>query len=521
VCSDCPFGSADNWENSHPGQPRSFECEQVGYIASRRASEAAQVVIATKDAYLNNSDMTDDFDGIICDEDMLPHLYEVIDYGSETFAGWREAINLKNLPATAWERLMAVIELAFDKLATRENTPTIQRLIEPRPYLLESANQLLEDLDELIFQCGNYKKSNEGAFDFERPYEHNSKRRFPFKGGAELLDALTGFVNVVNFSRCPDNSYKLVVHAPRTKLVNILRSKTLIILDATLPPALEFYLPGLKEVKFEVPQNIQVFQITDALYSKQDLFNPATRQRVGRAIAAFADGKQKPLTILPQRFEKGELAIPLPDNSQVEHWGKHKATNQYSSCDSLVLVGHHMRPIDLIRAELITARNFATVSTPRGKGPGRVLKLYNCLMEGVGAGRWMKADPDPDVQAAIEQDYQANNIQAIGRLRASCRSRDMAPAQVLILCNEPVGDLPITKLVTVDEIITNPPKITTFIDNNFMKRSKNGGLVPVYTAAITGLGVLDDNLTQDLTRENQILEVIWGEFDDLDYPLRQ
>jgi|GEM_PF-1400340 len=521
VCKDCPFGSADNWDKAYPGQPRVFECEQIGYIASRQASEAALVVIATKDAYLNNSDMSDKFTGIICDEDLLPHLYEVINYSSETFTGWREAISLKNLAATTWERLMAVIELAFNKLATRKNLPAFEWLIESRPYLREAATQLYEDLDDLVYQCGLYGKNKEGAFDFERPYEHNSKKRFPFKGGVELLDALNPFTtNQAHFARCSDKSYKLVVYAPRAELINTLRSKTLVILDATLPLALKFYLPDLKETRFDVPQNIQIFQITDALYSKQDLFNPKTRERVGRATAAFAKGKKKHLTIVPQRFESGEQALPLPEGGQVEHWGMHKATNQYSDCDSLVLVGHHQRPVDYIKAELQAARNFAAVPVPKSNGPDRVLKLYNCLMEGVGAGRWMKCDQDPDVQTAIEQDYQANIIQALGRLRAACRSFDLPPAQVLILCNEPVGDLAITKLVTVKEIISNPPENETFIDNNFMKPSKNGGLVPAYTAAVTGLGALDETLTQDVTRENQLLEAIWGAFEELDYPLR-
>jgi len=505
VCGECPFGSADNWDKAYPGQPRPFECEVTGYIASRRVSEAAPVVIATKEAFLNNSDMAEGFDGIICDEDLLPHLYEIIYYGSETFTGWRESISLKNLAAPAWERLMAIIELAFNSLATRENRPVIEWLTEARPLLQETATQLYEDLDNLIYECGLYGKNKDGAFDFERPYDHNSKRRFPFKGGAELLDALSGYIGKVYFARCPDKSYTLKVYAPRAALVNTLREKKLFVLDATLPPALKIYFPKLKEVKFEVPQNIQIFQITDAAYTKRNLFNPATRSRVGKGIGAFADGKEKHLTIIPQQFESGPEAMPLPENSLVTHWGLHKATNQYSDCDGLTLVGHFMRPIDHIKAELLTARSFVGKPAPKTNGPDKVLRLYNSIdpLTGKGAGRWMQADPDPEIQAAIDHDYQANIIQAIGRLRAACRPWTLPPVQVAILCNEPVGDLEINQLLTMDEIITNPPKTTTFIDNVFMKKGENGGVVPAYPTVSSGNAMLDAELDQDETRETQ------------------
>lgn len=78
VCKDCFFGSQDNWDRQFPGQPRAFKCEVDGYIASRKKSEKAQVVIATKESFLNNSEQLDDFDGIICDEELLDYLIEKI-----------------------------------------------------------------------------------------------------------------------------------------------------------------------------------------------------------------------------------------------------------------------------------------------------------------------------------------------------------------------------------------------------------------------------------------------------------
>ena len=525
VCKDCPFGSATNWEKTYPGQPRTFQCEQSGYLASRRASEKAAIVIATKEAYLNNSDMSDDFTGIICDEDLLQHLYETLNFTSETFAGWREAITLKNLLFPDWEVLVKVIETAFDSLATSPNINEFDGWIPTRPILEQIAESLGQDFDNLVNACYGYERGRENAFGFERDYIHNNKQRFPFKAGFELLEALLDPTNPPQFVRSGSGSYSLTVFAPKTKLVNILRSKTLVILDATIPPALRFYFPGLKEEKYEVAQNLAVFQITDALYSKRDLFNPKVRERVSKAISSFASGKKKHLTIMPQRFEGGAQPLTTPEGSMSQHWGLHKATNQYSDCDGLTLVGHHLRPIDFIKAELLAARSFARIAPPQLSSEDRELKFYNWVAtNGTAAARWMKVDLDTDVQAAITHDYEANIIQAIGRLRAACRPSHLPPVQVLILCNEPVGDLPITQLVTVDEVITYPPKNDVSIVNTIMEVDKNGGLVPVYSDIQEGRAETNEELDQDETRQTQVIADIWGDFEDLedfDYPLRQ
>jgi hypothetical protein len=120
----------------------------------------------------------------------------------------------------------------------------------------------------------------------------------------------------------------------------------------------------------------------------------------------------------------------------------------------------------------------------------------------------MRADTDSDIQAAIEHDYTANIIQAIGRLRAALRPDHLPPARVLILCNEPVADLKIDLLTTVEELTTNPPDYTNFINNNYMKTDESGQLVPAFIAVQEGRDPWDDTLIQDETRETQLF---WGE----------
>lgn len=512
ICKDCPFGSQTNWEKSGGKGDRPFKCEEEGYLHSRKRSEKAQVVIATKEAYLNGSEQLDDFDGEIVDEGLLSYLIEVIRVDSNVLAGWREKIALKAIDAPNFEKLIQVIETAFDNLAADPDNRKIAKLSYVEPIdapgpLVYAAELKGYNYAEILEDCRCYRHTDkDGTHDFESPYKHNAKTVLPFRAARELIERLTDQTNPARFERNLDGSYSLVLTQVRGQLVDIHRSKTLVVLDATLQPELKkFLLPELTELHISVPQNVHITQTVNALYTKRDLNNDKTRQTVEKAIDAFVAPDQKHLTILPLRFEE---AINLPQNTDKGHWGKdERATNQYTDYDSLALVGHHLRPILQIRAEVIACRSYARMETPAPATDQQRFKLYNIMLpDGSTAGRWMKCDPDLDVQAAIEHDYQANIIQAIGRLRPALRSAGAAPARVLLLCNEPVGDLAIQQLATATELITTPPKNQIFICNNYMKTDEKGDLVPSYTDVQEGCDPWDFDLEQDETPESQLYD---------------
>lgn len=532
VCADCPFGSEENWLKynelagiNSPG-PQPFKCKEEGYLHSRLVSEKAQVVIATKEAYLNNSDMIGKFDGIICDEELVPYLIEIITISTNVMAGWREKIALRSLNAPEWEKLFKIIETALDNLARERQTQVAGtnsapikttsgfgqfRLVKGQERLEDVANSLGYDIYQVIEECEDYPHLNqEGIYDFEQHYKHNATLRIPFRAGRELLEALQNQDNPPRFGPNPDGSFSLILHIPRQKLIRLLDSKTLVVLDATMPPVLKMLLPKLVEVSYPVPQNLHITQITNALYSKQDLYREATRKSLEEAIATFTavGSRRKVLTVLPLRFEEGKEAIKVPEGSQVEHWGLHRATSKYSGCETLVLLGHHIRPIDYIRAEVEAARAFAGLGDFGPENPKlQKIRLYNHVLPNDQAvGRWMKADEDADVQAAIENDYVTNIVQAIGRLRAALRPSGVAPARVLILCNEPVGQLRVDQLTTVSELRNKPPKRAIFINNNYMKRAGKGVIVPYFTAVMEGKNPWDEALIQDETPQTQCLD---------------
>lgn len=514
VCKDCPFGSEKNWlEHAKeygydPNQPRPFKCEEEGYIASRRRSEAAQVVIATKESFLNNSEMLEDFTIVICDEGLLDYLIEKISIDTNALASWREKMALKNFDIPAWRQLMRIIEKAFDTLAEKAKAEKkrYNELLDCPPVLESAAEALGYNYTEVLSDCGFYtNRCNEGEKALDTPYRHQTKLRLPFRAARELLDSLTNPDNPAQFQRQADGSYSLLIHRVRRHLVDLLRQRTVVVMDATMPPQLRMLLPDIEEVRYEVPQAIHISQVTSGLYSRDDLANPRTRERVAQAIDAFVLPGSKNLTIMPMRFEQSAEALAVPEGTDAGHWGKDdRATNDYKGHDSLVLVGHPMRPIDFIRAEVIACRAYAGIEAPEPGQQKQRLRMYNHLLpNGHAAGRYMKQHEDPDVQAAIEFDYFANVTQATGRLRAAERAEaGLPPARVLLFCNEPAGDVPINQLVTVDELVTNPPKNQLFIMNTYMKSTEKGELVRSYTAVEEGREALDEQLIQDWQDES-------------------
>lgn len=598
VCSGCPFSSPKNWEATFPGQPRPFQCEKEGYLASRKKSDEAQAVLATKEAYLNNSEKLGEFDLIICDEDLLPYLYESVIVNTNVMQGWREKIALKQLAVPDWVKLMQVIEHALDTLSGefqvssarlsrteegefnpeneaveeeglgrltslkdhKDRDPQLTvgegnqilkakiyqlgRLYPAMPALEKAASELGYILRDLLAECAKpfkYDSGKDETYNFEKHYRHNGKLVLPYRAATVLLRALMDKENPPYLVCNVRGSFSLEIFEVRGHLIETLRQKTLVILDATVPPQLLSLFPDLQELHYEVKQNIEVTQVTNALYSKQDLYNPVTRQQLGETIKAFTKGSKKPLAMLPLRFQQGSEAIELPQHCQSEHWGLHKATSKFSSCDTLVMVGHHLRPIDRIRAEVIAFR-----AVTRGweledrevepnlhsqlLSPKRKLRLYNHLgMYGYVSGRWMHCDQDAEVQAAIEHDFVSHVKQAIGRLRAALRSIHLPPARVLILCNEPVADLKIDFLTTASRIRlgtkgmnsqnweikplerTNPLEKENFIQSIYMETPEKDQLVPLggverctlQSSDFNSPDLWDIHLVQDETVETQ------------------
>jgi hypothetical protein len=465
VCKDCPFGSVENWIAKHPedkdqdGDPRPWKCEQDGFLAAKKRSAQAMLVWATAESYLNGSEDLDQADNIAIDEEVIRHLIEVIELSRENIQTWRERITEKGMSvAPEVEKFFDLLELTLANLPSRyagvTSTPK-STLFPVMDVLRETAAKLGLMLETFIEAIPAPTETND-TYDFEKYYYSLGKLRLPYRAANDLIEALKHGDLRVQARRREDGSFSFVVHKVREHLVSILREKTLLVLDATVPPTLKALFPDIVEYCFDVPQSKVITQTTNAIYTARDLHNDTTRAQVEQAISKFCEGAESALAIVPKSFEEGERApkLNLPPGVQVQHWGLHRASNQYSKVERLAMVGHYMRPVDYIRAELdcLRAYGYLPAAEPNDQAEGEELRLYNFVKDGKAAGRYCKANADPYLQAAIQHDYTANIIQAIGRLRAALRPDDQ-PAQILILCAEPVNGLQIDRLMTTRQLL--------------------------------------------------------------------
>jgi len=538
VCTDCPVGSLENYQAAFPGRAEpAWLCNRDGYTAAKAKSKTAQIVIATQDSYLNNSQELKEFDTVIIDESCYSKLLEQILMGGEVVAGWETRLEqltrfdlerarkqatgklalvegekpidpvAVQLFADNWHKFFEIIAGAlsamprrFAGVASNPNAattfyPAIGVILDAARKAGLSRAQFFDLVSELL---GDSKKD---WLNFEVPHyldKQQTKLKIPFRGAKDLLEALFSLDAAnLNLHALPmaDGTYKLEVYRVRESLIKILREKQLLLLDATPPPALTKLLPALKTQKIEARQPLEIWQLTSGLYTRRDLMgNKKTRKLASDAVAGWVSSNfiSRPFIVVPKALQNeatGGDARPgqelaLPAGAIVEHWGLHKASNKFMGCDAAVLMGHFVRPAAYAKAELDCIRAFlgetdearannywqaemwpdADDGSDTDTDSGNRIKVYNHVQNGQAVGRWTRKLADKELQSWLDYEYQADVMQAIGRLRAIRQGSEAAPLRVLIASSDPVGSLPIDYLVTARELADNANAVATIPD---------------------------------------------------------
>ena len=498
--------------------PFAEQCKERGYLASRIRSKEAKVVIATKESYLNNSrKQLSEFKLIICDEDLTCYLHEEFNIATYTVPMWEAKISAMglNLPKEM-SQLFEILTLTLNNELPRmygkeaENHPNQNRLYPAMAALRAAAATVTGSEDWLSWQVfpaptsakaknSNVEGEGEGeeekeeqlihdnSYSFEKPYWDGKTEawKIPYRACADFIEALAHGDNRIYAVKMKGGGFALKIRRVREHLIETLQHQTVIILDATVSQAVRAFFPAIEEIRYDAPQALETWQITNAMYTATDLHNPTTRATVSKVINRFTDGSNKPLVMMPKRFQPGigeeEQVITVPEGCLVEHWGLHKATNKYQECDRLVLVGNYQRPIDETKAEVQLLRSYgylppaAEVGADQPQTPMDKLRIYNYVDEdGFTAGRYCTASPDTVLQEFIEADYDSHIIQAIGRLRAVLQPSER-PKQVLILGSIPVKGIKIDHLTTSQRLLSGreiplkypPIVLDPFINNNY------------------------------------------------------
>lgn len=543
VCKGCPFANEENWVKTFPDEdlpPR--YCEETGYLASKEALKTAMIVYATKDAFLNGSSELKKFDKIVVDEDTVSYLIDIMPVTAATIAEWRTNLtklsksairNLnaptkpqavggnrkkkKELPPQTKEQIETNLKnwtLLFDILGTALNTMPSRFAFANEKQLASTAMYpaygavgdaaIKHGLNRVQFHRlieKLYDNGNHNTYIFESVWtDRFNKLHIPFRGAQNLLAALLNSDQAnlrLHTQQSPDGTYFFKIYKVRDHLIKILtgekKPKQLLILDATPPPSLKKLFPNLIEHKLEVRQPLEIWQVTSGLYTARDLGNKKTRELLEKAIIGWAIETEvkSPVVMMPKRLQLApvdadqsgyaseENALKLPAGYRVEHFGLHKASNQYQGCDGIILVGHFQPPVADRKAELDCIRAYqggAAITeakkagfyrediwqeeydsdtdeeideTANGQPRNISLKMYNHLADGKASGRWSKNLADPELQTWFAKDYEAAQLQAIGRLRAIRQSEKL---KVLILTSDPVGNLQIDELKTLQEL---------------------------------------------------------------------
>jgi hypothetical protein len=243
--------------------------------------------------------------------------------------------------------------------------------------------------------------------------------------------------------------------------------KPILITDGTANvEILRQFIPDLVEERLAVRRNAHVVQVSDRTFSKHWLLNSGGLEQVAMFIAAKAtqyprgpDGggllvvTNKTIRIrLTGETSEGTLPISTPAlGADIAHFGHIRGANDFAKHAAIIIVGRRELPIEVAEARamaiwydtpdplsLLMPDDFGRRNYPE------VDREYQ-MRDGTWRAGKARAHPDPRVQAVIEQDREAESLQAIDRLRLV---RNKEPKPVYILCSIPLPGLEVDRLVT-------------------------------------------------------------------------
>ena len=448
VCNGCPM--------------RDYPC---GYFDAVKAARAAHVVLATKSALANSPEELAGFDVVVCDEDLTPLLFEegvVLDLARST--EWMAGMNGRRTgdPDAYGDdhphrRLVSLLQSALMN-PPDEWTPLVPELAR----ISGSREALAELVSAAVFIIPGSKTHR---FDYEEP----SADVVPLRLMADLLKLLA---EDVSREEGADTRLWLTPEGIRpylfrSRVADLLRKRTLINLDATPAPVLARLFPGAEHVRFDVPEDVQVVQITDYLLTKRTLEKTKIRARVNAALETITREAERP-AVFTLKYCNPD-ADPEADNPHAftlsnpavtwGHFGKDtRALNNAAvmGADVLAVVGLYAHPPMQTRALVQAVRNSPVPVLQNGEV--EALKPYEHIgPDDRGTARRVKADPDPDVREAIDSQIAADVVQAIGRARA-CLRTDGKPLRVFVLTAWPITGLRIDRLTTLEEYTGKQPQ---------------------------------------------------------------
>ncbi len=446
------------------------------YLSMKKVAEEHAIVAAPMASFFNASSDLRNFDVIIADEHILPSLTETQILTADHIAQWRQRMDALNAatviidgapvteprygpddPFRYFVDLLGLVAADGVESADREWTSALPTLLRREPDL----GQLLADLNA----AAQTAEKDRGRFAFEDPRGINGPDPLvPLRLCQDLIAAIALELNRpegadTRLWLTPEGLRLFIVH---DHLIEILRKRTVINLDATPSPLLTQLFPDRKEVRYDAPAPTIVTQITDVIATRSQLAGESNRRRdrIVEALDRVTTSAISPTVFTFKSLDPNvpgdgpRIRVSNPSAAYGHFDSETRGLNRFSATDVLAIVGRYSAPLTDLRATVQGVRFLETPPRPTTDTrdtQGRPLKLrpYHWRDDnGSGLGRWSAADDDPDVDALVRWSEASTIVQAIGRGRAVLRS-EAAPLRVYLFSNNPVADLTVDHLTTL------------------------------------------------------------------------
>lgn len=428
LCSSCPFGS---------------EC---AYLAQRDAAREARVVITTKPALLTNGRDLASFDLVVSDEDVLHSLYEVLELTSSTCSAWLSAMGGVGECSGDHPDLIRILRVALSSSGAAAARGRVRAL----PLLTAAARCLGLDLCSIVGRLMRASRPKGGRYEFESPWHLDASGRtelraeVPVRALRDLIELIADEIDGNDredtrlWLESGEGGARLLAYRPNRELIETLRSRCVLILDATPDIAtLVRIFPDLHRHCIEVPEQLEVTQFTNAL-RQSDAVRLAVRERVLSETTGT-------VAVLTRKHLAETDASPQTDRLQVGWWGRHhRAVNDFEGAEAVIVEDHFSPPVDEARAYVEMWR----FGRPPDGDPATYVAYAGTEFEGrkPGAG----GETDPDVAAWVSWRWGADVRQAIGRARACRQGR---PVRVIIESRDPIPGLHVDRLLSAQEFL--------------------------------------------------------------------
>jgi hypothetical protein len=450
------------------------------YQENRKQIENARVVVGVRHSFQHGGKLLEDFDLIVIDEQSEEAFFQKNTFNSSALSVWEHRMNKKTETKDILFPVLSVMKKAliagpaegFDNISNAiPLLPVLQKLDPEIGLKIYALDKHLQEIKWDGHSTGTPETAILGTFidvpTLKELWEENET--VPMCGIMTLISALsTEFIaghpiaDTRVWIKLPhgDDEGKIFTFMPRTHLIESLRKRVTVFLDATAYVPLMDKLFDNKLTVYSIPvkTNMKVHFYGDALYRWNDLKNGQWRldallHDIKRKSARFND-----ILFIGEKSAKEELEDILPKNIILEHWfsGEMAGSNRYEDCDAMICIGHPREPVDELVYRIAAMRWKDNLDNAKPEGNPGLFDVEGIIVPVAGfkdekGDRWGRViyyPKDSELQQYALHRYANTITQAVGRIRPATPG---PPKEVFLYIGEPAYEMPVDQLFTLEK----------------------------------------------------------------------